>query len=95
MQAMSRDIRAGVTRCRESCAYFSVCGGGAPINKLSENGSFDSERTAFCALTQMVPTDLVLEAFEQLQRGMDTQSTPQLLAQFSARADALRPEMAV
>ena len=25
-----------------SCEYFSVCGGGAPINKLAENGSFAS-----------------------------------------------------
>ena len=49
MQAMTRDIRAGVARCRASCEYFSVCGGGAPINKLSENGSFDSGRTGFCS----------------------------------------------
>jgi uncharacterized protein len=96
MQAMSRDIRAGVARCRESCEYFSVCGGGAPINKLSENGSFDSGRTGFCALTQMVPTDLILEAFEQLQRGADEQYVPQLLQHsLSAPKDALRPEMAV
>jgi uncharacterized protein len=95
MQAMSRDIHAGVTRCRESCEYFSVCGGGAPINKLSENGSFDSERTSFCTLTQMVPTDVVLEAFEQFQQRVDAQSAPQLLEQLSARADALRPEMVV
>jgi len=96
MQAMSRDIRAGVARCRESCEYFSVCGGGAPINKLSENGSFDSGRTGFCALTQMVPTDLILEAFEQLQRGAAEQYVPQLLQHsLSAPKDALRPEMAV
>ncbi len=96
MQAMSRDVRAGVARCRESCEYFSVCGGGAPINKLSENGSFDSARTGFCALTQMVPTDLILEAFEQLQRGADEQYVPQLLQHsLSASKDALRPEMAV
>jgi len=95
MRAMTRDIRAGVARCRESCEYFSVCGGGAPINKLSENGSFDSERTGFCALTQMVPTDLILEAFEQLQRGVGADSVPQLLQENSTRADALRPEMVV
>ncbi len=96
IQAMSRDIRAGVARCRESCEYFSVCGGGAPINKLSENGSFDSGSTGFCALTQMVPTDLILEALEQLQRGADAQSVPQLLQHFfSASKDVLRPEMAV
>jgi uncharacterized protein len=66
MLAMTRDIDAGVAACREHCEYFSVCGGGAPINKLTENGSFVSERTQFCALTQMVPIDLILDAFDRL-----------------------------
>jgi uncharacterized protein len=72
MLAMSRDIAAGVATCRAHCEYFSVCGGGAPINKLAENGSFDSDRTAFCSLTQQVPTDLILEAFELVKNGLDT-----------------------
>jgi uncharacterized protein len=95
MRAMTRDIAAGVTRCRESCEYFSVCAGGAPINKLSENGSFDSDRTGFCALTQMVPTDLILEAFEQLQRSADAQSVPQLLQKFTRRSAPILTEMAI
>jgi uncharacterized protein len=95
LQAMSRDIRAGVVRCRQSCEYFSVCGGGAPINKLSENGSFDSERTSFCTLTQMAPTDLILEAFEQLQQGVGAQSVAQVLRRLYARSEGLRPEMTV
>jgi uncharacterized protein len=66
MNAMSRDIAAGVAACRENCEYFSVCGGGAPINKLAENGSFTGTRTSFCSLTQMVPVDLILDAFDQL-----------------------------
>jgi uncharacterized protein len=66
MTAMSRDIAAGVAACRKGCEYFSVCGGGAPINKLAENGSFTSTRTSFCSLTQMVPVDLVLDAFDRL-----------------------------
>jgi uncharacterized protein len=67
MVAMTRDIAAGVEDCRRTCEYFSVCGGGAPVNKLAENGSFHSTRTAFCELTQMVPIDLILEAFDRLQ----------------------------
>jgi uncharacterized protein len=70
MVAMTRDIAAGVEDCRRSCEYFSVCGGGAPVNKLAENGSFQSTRTAFCELTQMVPIDLILEAFDRLQGNM-------------------------
>jgi uncharacterized protein len=71
MQAMSCDIAAGVEACRENCEYFSVCGGGAPVNKLAENGSFRSTRTSFCGLTQMVPIDLILDAFDQLKVTMD------------------------
>jgi uncharacterized protein len=67
MLAMAGDIAAGVQACRQSCEYFSVCGGGAPINKLTENGSFASARTSFCSLTQMAPTDLILDAFDRLK----------------------------
>jgi uncharacterized protein len=95
MQAMTRDIHAGVARCRASCEYFSVCGGGAPINKLSENGSFDSGRTGFCALTQMVPTDIILEAFDQLQRHADAQSVQQVLQDLTRRSESVRLEMRI
>jgi uncharacterized protein len=71
MQAMSRDIACGVEACRNQCEYFSVCGGGAPVNKLAENGSFLTTRTSFCGLTQMVPIDLILDAFDQLKATMD------------------------
>ena len=67
--ALLRDIRAGVEACSASCEYFSVCGGGAPVNKLFENGSFATTRTSFCSLTQMVPTDLILEAYDRLEQG--------------------------
>jgi uncharacterized protein len=71
MQAMARDIAAGVAACRKECDYFSVCGGGAPVNKLAENGSFGSTRTAFCSLVQIVPTDLILNALDRLEGGID------------------------
>ena len=71
MQAMTRDIAAGVAMCRKECDYFSVCGGGAPVNKLAENGSFASSRTAFCSLVQIVPTDLILDALDRLEGGID------------------------
>jgi uncharacterized protein len=95
MQAMTRDIRAGVARCRVSCEYFSVCGGGAPINKLSENGSFDSDRTGFCGLTQIVPTDIVLDAFDQLQRGEQGQSVQRMLQTLTRRSESVRLEMSL
>ncbi len=62
---MLRDIEAGVEMCRESCQYFSVCGGGEPVNKLAENGSFASTETMYCRLTKMRTTDLVLDAIDR------------------------------
>jgi uncharacterized protein len=61
-----REIAAGVEQCRCSCDYFSICGGGAPANKLSEAGSFDAARTTYCTLTQMTPTDVILAGLDRL-----------------------------
>jgi len=63
---MLADIQAGVEMCREYCEYFSVCGGGEPVNKLAENGSFASSETNYCRLTKMRATDLVLDALERV-----------------------------
>jgi uncharacterized protein len=71
MAAMTRDIRAGVEQCARNCEYFSVCGGGAPVNKLFENGTFASDRTKFCSLTQMAPVDLIIDGFKRLQSQVD------------------------
>ena len=68
LAAMQRDIDAGVEACRSSCEYFSVCAGGAPMNKLSENGTFRSARTSFCSLVQMAAADLVLASARELQQ---------------------------
>lgn len=66
LAAMDRDIGAGVAACAESCGYFSVCGGGAPVNKITENGRFDSTRTQYCQLTQIAAADLILGSLERL-----------------------------
>ena len=65
---MLEDIKAGVAMCRDSCEYFSVCGGGEPVNKLAENGTFASTETTYCRVTKMRATDLVLDALERLPR---------------------------
>lgn len=46
-------IRSGVARCRAECEYFMFCGGGAPANKLYENGTFASTATLHCRTTVM------------------------------------------
>jgi uncharacterized protein len=66
---MLGDIEAGVALCRNGCEYFSVCGGGEPVNKLSENGSFVSTETTYCRMTKKRATDLVLDALERVRTG--------------------------
>ena len=76
LAAMQRDIDAGVAACRASCEYFSICGGGAPMNKLTENGSFDSAQTVFCSLIQMAAADVVLASARELQRTWQAETVP-------------------
>jgi uncharacterized protein len=86
LAAMLRDISIGVAACEKECGYFSVCGGGAPINKLAENLSFSSTRTMFCTLTQMAPADIVLGSVEDVlvaDRANGREGVPQA----AARAD--------
>jgi uncharacterized protein len=63
---MKADIDAGIAQCRKGCEYFSVCGGGEPVNKLFENGSFATAETTYCRITKMRVTDLVLDRLERL-----------------------------
>jgi len=57
---MQREIQAGVAMCRKQCPYFHLCGGGEPVNKLSENGTFASTVTNYCRLTRMAVADMLL-----------------------------------
>jgi uncharacterized protein len=59
------EIRRGVAQCKDTCEYFSLCGGGAPSNKLYENGSFDSAETMYCRYTIKYPLDIVLCELER------------------------------
>ena len=61
---LSADVEAGVAACRETCAYFGVCGGGAPANKLAELRDVRGTETAFCRLTRKAVIDAVLPELE-------------------------------
>jgi uncharacterized protein len=64
-QQVNADIQRGVQRCKETCSYFAVCGGGSPSNKLYENGTFDSTQTLACRLQIQAATDAVLAHMEE------------------------------
>jgi uncharacterized protein len=55
------EINSGIDKCKKTCKYFNVCGGGSPANKFYENGSFDSTETLRCRLQTQALTDLILE----------------------------------
>lgn len=59
-----REINAGVARCRETCEHFVLCRGGAPSNKVFENGTFDSAETAYCRLARKALIDVCLNKIE-------------------------------
>jgi uncharacterized protein len=93
MRKMHRDIALGVEACRRECGYFSVCAGGSPINKLTENGAFATSTTTFCRLVSQVPADLVLDAFERLSGIAPPSASPQK-AKRGHRAAGKRPASA-
>jgi len=53
-------IIVGTEACRRSCAFFSVCGGGAPANKWGELGDLRGTETLFCRLVKQQVTEAVL-----------------------------------
>ena len=59
------EILRGIKKCNDTCSYFSFCGGGAPSNKLYENGTFDSSETNFCKYTKKILVDTFLEEVEE------------------------------
>jgi uncharacterized protein len=60
-ERLASSIAAGVDACKDECEYFRYCGGGAPVNKYSENGTFSSTETMFCQLSRKAVLDVVAE----------------------------------
>lgn len=56
-----REIGRGVSNCAKACEYFPYCGGGAPVNKLSEKGSLEATETTYCAFTKKAWVDACLQ----------------------------------
>jgi uncharacterized protein len=54
-----------VERCRSSCEYFGLCGGGAGSNKYWEHGSFDCSITQHCRYRIQLVADVVVDGMER------------------------------
>ena len=55
----------GTRACERGCAYYGFCGGGAPANKLYENGDLASGETLYCRTMIQRPFDAVLGRLER------------------------------
>ena len=58
-------IVRGTRECERSCAHYGFCGGGAPVNKLYENGELASAETLYCRTMLKRPFDAVLARLEK------------------------------
>jgi uncharacterized protein len=54
----------GTCECERLCAHYRFCGGGAPANKLYENGDLASSETLYCRTMFKRPFDAVLAHLE-------------------------------
>jgi uncharacterized protein len=63
-RAVQKDILRGVRRCKTSCEYFCLCGGGSPSNKYVEHGTFDCTETRHCINTTQVFIDEMFGVLE-------------------------------
>ena len=63
-KSVYNDIVDGIKKCHDSCDYFSFCGGGAPSNKLYENGTFNSTETKYCRFSKKLLVDVFLDKIE-------------------------------
>jgi uncharacterized protein len=74
------DIAAGIELCRQSCQYFSVCGGGCPSNKLAELGTFAGTETDHCRFHVQAIADVVMEKVEREMALTHAKNDPVLAA---------------
>ena len=58
-------VRRGTRACEQHCAHYAFCGGGAPANKLYENGDIASGETLYCRTMVKRPFDAVLARLER------------------------------
>ena len=67
---LSGEISRGIEMCRDSCDYFSVCGGGRPANKFGEHGKFDVTETALCRAMVKPLADATVDVLHRIRTGI-------------------------
>jgi uncharacterized protein len=91
-QRIFKETLSGIERCRQSCEFFSFCGGGAPANKLAEHGTLASAETAYCRAVVQRPLEAVLETCERVRKGRVETSVPSSILNGEERREMLATE---
>jgi uncharacterized protein len=55
------ELTKGIEKCKTTCEYYCLCGGGTPSNKNSEFGTLDVAETKFCVTTVKAPINSLLK----------------------------------
>ncbi|MFF3332207.1 cyclophane-forming radical SAM/SPASM peptide maturase GrrM/OscB [Streptomyces sp. NPDC002888] len=76
LHRLREDLEKGRDLCRRQCAYFPVCGGGYPSNKLAEHGTLEAAETSTCRLHRMALTDVVMTELTALNQHVNVLGSP-------------------
>lgn len=58
---LRREVAVGQDRCKESCEYYALCGGGFQSNRFAEHGSFYATETLTCRLHRKTLADVIVD----------------------------------
>ena len=61
LNRMKQDFENSYGVCEKECDYFSICGGGYPVRKYIEHGTFEASETSFCKINIKTFTDAFVE----------------------------------
>jgi uncharacterized protein len=64
---LMKEIGIGTANCEQDCQFYRVCGGGAPVNKFCETGTFRSTETMYCRLCIKVPIEETLNLLQSIR----------------------------
>jgi uncharacterized protein len=70
LRQVSASIQRGVEVCRESCAYFDICYGGSPSNKLAEWGTFEGSETITCMFRKQAVAEAITRVISATVLGL-------------------------
>lgn len=66
---LQQAVRAGITNCRASCAYFAICGGSHIPNRYFEYGDFSRPDTFTCEMMLQAAADVCFAKIAAMEQG--------------------------